>query len=314
MRIYKTILLCAVILIACFSCGCTSGTEDTQNEKIKVVTTLFPHYDFATAIGGDKVQVTKLLPWGAESHSYDMTVSDAIEVSCADIFVYTGENMETWAQEILDGTDNKDMLVVDLSKGIELKSISSGHSHTESSSDYDAHIWTDPDNAIIMADEILQALCERDSKNQQYYTQNAEKLKLQIKELAYELLKISESYSGETLYFGSRFAFLYLFDRYGFNYRSPYSGCAEHSEPGIKTVSEIISEMKNDKTEYIFIQEMSESKIAKSIAEETGAHMLVLHSCHNLSKDEAKEGQTYVTIMRKNIQNIKEVIGEGKQS
>ncbi len=317
MSLIKAMKLSVLSLLLILLCSCGANRENAQNGKLRVVTTLFPQYDFASTVGGERAQVTKLLPWGAESHTYDPSVGDIAKIADADIFVYTGKNMESWAANILDGTDNDSMLIVDLSENLTLLETGAEHNNESSTEnegehvhDYDSHIWTNPENALVMVDNILAAFCEKDSENAQYYKSNADTLKKEISALSASLENLSESYDGRTLWFGGRFAFLYMFEEYGFNYKSPYIGCGEHSEPGIKTVTEIISQMKKDGVRYIFFEEMSDAKIAKSIAAETGAELLLLHSCHNLSKDEAKAGMTYISLMQQNIQNLKKAICE----
>lgn len=301
-------LIIAILLVLTFA-ACVENKEG--NEKLQVVATLFPQYDFARIIGGDRAEVTKLLPHGVESHTYDPSVKDIVKISSADIFLYTGENMESWAAQLVTDASKNGTGVVDLSAGIALLGMDGEHRHQDGDGhnhDFDTHIWTSPKNAKIMVDTILSAYCEADSQNAEYYKQNAEKLKEELSEIDSALSALSESYDGRTLYFGGRFAFLYMFSEYGFQYRTPYKGCGEESEPGIKIISEITSEIKNSDTKYIFCEEMSEGKLARSIAGETGASVLVLHSCHNISKDEAQNGESYVSLMKKNIENLKTAI------
>ena len=124
---------------------------------------------------------------------------------------------------------------------------------------------------------------------------------------------MAAEYDGTTFYFGGKFAFLYMFSEYGFNYSSPYHGCSDEAEPSIKTISDICTHIKNDGTEYIFTGEMSQNKVAKSIADETDTDLLVLHSCHNLSKDEATRGESYVSVMNKNIDNMELALAKRKE-
>lgn len=308
MKRIVTFILTFITAIALFSCGST----DEKDEKLKIVATLFPQYDFACQISGGKADVIMLLPYGSESHTYEPSVKDMTDVSSCDIFLYTGSNMEPWAQTLMENSESNTTKAVDLSKNItplEGSAHVSHDSHDQSSDnhahDYDPHIWTSPKNAKIMVDEILSAICTADNENAEYYIQNAQKLKMQISALDEELSELSEKNSGKTMYFGGRFAFLYLFNDYGFKYASPYKGCSEESEPGIKTITDICDGIKKDKVRYIFKEEMSNNKVASSIADETDTELLILHSCHNLSKDEAKAGETYVTLMQKNIQNMR---------
>ncbi len=308
----KILSLILVFLTVLLTASCKK--TDEKNDKLKIVTTLFPQYDFARIIAGDKAEVIKILPWGSESHTYDPSVKDISEVSKADIYIYTGKDIEPWAATLAENTDGN-AVTVNLSENISLLEYatdaneSASEKHHHHSHDYDSHIWTNPKNAVIMADNILNALCDVDSQNADYYKANAEKLKAQILQLDSELGKISEAYDGRTLYFGGRFAFLYMFEQYGFKYKSAYLGCGEETEPGIKTISELCESIKQDNAKYIFGEEMSEGKIANAIAEETGAKILVLHSCHNLSLSEAENGESYVSIMKKNIENLKLAAG-----
>ena len=287
--------------------GCVG--QDENSGKIKIVATLFPQYDFARIISGDKADVTMLLPYGAESHTYEPSVKDMTVVSSADVFLYTGAVMEPWAKNLIENSDSERIKVVDLSKGVRLLDGTDGEEYHEKNNDhthdYDPHIWTSPKNALVMVEVMLETLCDIDPDNKDYYTKNAGQLKKEIESIDSELLEISERYDGTPLYFGGKFAFLYMFDAYGFNFRSPYKGCSDETEPSIKDISDICREIKEDGVVYIFCEEMSEGKVAKSVADETGTKLLVLHSCHNLSKSEAEKGESYVSIMKKNVENIR---------
>ncbi len=306
-------LIFAIILSAVFfSCADT----DKGDSKLKIVTTIFPQYDLTLQITGGKADVTMLLPYGSDIHTYEPSVKDMTNVSSCDIFIYTGNETEPWAAKLLEDSDADEKTVLDLSENITLLEgdVHDSHEHHEGdhTHDYDPHFWTSPKNAGIMVDEILSALCTVDEKNSEYYLKNAAELKVQLAKLDEDLSDISETYDGTSFYFGGKFAFLYMFSDYGFNYKSPYQGCSDESEPSIKTITDICEAIKKDGVKYIFTEEMSENKVAKSIAEETGTELLVLHSCHNLSKDEAKAGETYVTIMQKNISNLRKALNERK--
>ena len=132
----------------------------------------------------------------------------------------------------------------------------------------------------------------------------------ELSRLSEQYSDLSEKYDGRTIYFGGRFAFLYLFDEYGFCWRSPYHGCGEESEPSIRTIAEMCADIKTDNVQYVFYEEMSEGKIAKSIAGETGAEAVMLHSCHNLTYDEAMSGKTYVSLMTENLEVLRMATGQ----
>ena len=312
-KIISMMLFLSVVIASFVGCAGQNG----DSGKIKVVATLFPQYDFANIISAGRAEVTMLLPYGTDSHTYEPSVKDMSNVSNCDIFLYTGDKMEPWAATILENVGNKNIMAVDLSKNIKLlEGVShnsddngeKGHIH-----DFDPHIWTSPKNAIIMVDEILSALCTADEKNAQYYIKNAQNLKVQLDELHGKLADISENYDGKTLYFGGKFAFVYMFSEYGFKYESSYRGCSDESEPSIKTISDICKRIESDGAKYVFTEELSENKVAKAISEETDTELLVLHSCHNLSRNEAMAGENYLSLMQKNIQNIRKALYERRQ-
>lgn len=301
--------ICILLISAILMLTLTACTAQRDSGKLKIVTTIFPQYDFTSRIAGNRAEVTMLLPFGSESHTYDPSIKDMTAVSNADMFVYTGKQMEMWAATLLENAEGENTRVLDLSTGITLLDGTSDHTHhgeeSDHTHDYDPHIWTSPKNAILMADAILEALCEIDPEGREYYMGNAESLKKDLADLDKKLVELSENHGEKTVYFGGRFAFLYMFSDYGFGYESAYKGCSEESEPSIKTISELTEKIKNDGAKYIFTEEISESKVAKSIADETGATLLVLHSCHNLSRDEALAGEDYISLMNKNIANLK---------
>ncbi len=306
------------VLLALLPTFCSCGIARNDDGKLSVVATLFPQYDFAQAIGGERATVTMLLPFGSESHTYDPSIKDITLVSNADMFVYTGESLERWAAELVENTADSGCAVLDLSEGISLLEGAGEdvHGHngeaekSEHAHDFDGHIWTSPENAIVMAESIRDAYISLDPEGEDYYTDNAEGLIKQLRALSERLEKLSEIYDGRTVYFGGRFAFLYMFEEYGFNYKSPYHGCGEESEPSIRVIAEISDSMKKDDAKYILCEEMSEGKIASALASETGATVLLLHSCHNLSLDEASAGETYISLMNKNIENLERVLTE----
>lgn len=316
-------------LLLLVGCG-TDQQKADEVDKVKVVTTLFPQYDFTRAIGGDKVDVSLLLPFGMDSHSYEPTPADLININKSDLFIYTGESMEPWAHSIIESVDNNDVLVLDVSKGVSLiapnctidehdheseedhdheseedhdhgtiakeHSDHDGHDHT-----YDPHIWTSPKNAMIMVQNILEALCEVDPENADYYQANADAYLNELEALNHEFEEVVAHAKRQTIYHGGRFAMQYLTNEYGINYISaPFE-----AEPSAALVAQMIKEMKEQQIPAIYYEELVDPKISQMISEETGAQMLLLHSCHNVSKEEFNQGVTYLSLMKQNVENLR---------
>ncbi|MBS5344374.1 MAG: zinc ABC transporter substrate-binding protein [Clostridium sp.] len=319
LALFAVVVVTVGILAGCSSANSNNSTNTEHDpNKITIVATLFPQYDFARQIAGDKANIELILPPGVESHTFDPSPSDIITIHNADVFLYTGSNMETWADNIIESLPES-VHVLNVSKDIPLlKSPSGGHNHAEDDhthtseelhadelNQYDPHIWTSPVNAKIMVQNILQILCEADPDNAEYYTKNANDYLSQLDQLDQEIRTVVANGSRKEVVFGSRFALFYFTHEYGLEYKSAFDSCSTEAEPSAKTVSELITEVKEKQIPVIYYEELTDPKISRSISEETGAEMLLFHSCHNLSKADFENGETYLSLMKQNVENLK---------
>ncbi len=341
-KIYMAAVFILTLAISLLCAGCSKGSlkgdaEDASDKKLKIVATLFPQYDFARQIAGEYADVTLLLPPGMESHSYDLRPADMIEIKESDMFIYTGKYMETWAQTIIDSLDDS-VMVVDVSEGITLEKEEdyfvdeldehdhdhddadehehdddeedndghSGHSHEGHSHEYDPHIWTSPVYAMQMVENIADALIAEDAEHAQEYRQRADEYIDKLKELDAAFRQVSEESEHKTIYFGGRFAMTYFVREYGFGCVSAYHDCSAESEPSISSVMKMIDEIKESGAKAVFYEELVDPKVARTIAEETGVKLLLLHSAHNVSREEYQNGVTYLDLMWQNVKNLKE--------
>lgn len=319
-------LLAGMLLVGC---GRADGEKvgdgqsgQTSEGKLKIVATLFPQFDFARQIAGDYADVTLLLPPGMESHSYDLRPSDMIEIRESDMFIYTGKYMETWAQTIIDSLDDS-VMVVDVSDGITLEKEEdyfvdelddhdessdshSPHSHAGHTHEYDPHIWTSPVYAMQMVENIVDALVEKDPQHEAEYRQRADEYIGKLTELDAAFRQVSENAAHKTIFFGGRFAMTYFVREYGFGCVSAYHDCSAESEPSISSVMKMIDEIEESGAKAVFYEELVDPKVARTIAEETGVKLLLLHSAHNVSREEYENGVTYLDIMWQNVENLKE--------
>lgn len=329
------VIICVACIVSLLLIGC-SKVETTDSKvagdntsRIKVVTTLFPQYDFANQVGKDAVEVKMLLKPGVESHTYEPAPSDIIEINKADIFLYTGDEMEPWVSKILDSLDS-DVMIIDLSKNITLDKVGDhDHEHEDEESDgdhlhedeseeaeheedhvhsYDPHIWTNPLNAKIMVEDIKTALSEVDKANKMTYENNAKDYLASLDQLDQDIREVVKQAKRDEVVFGGRFAFHYFFEEYGLDYVSAYDSCSSETEPSAKVIATIIDKVKEDQIPVIFYEEFANPKVAESIANATGAKTLLLHSCHNVSTDDYKNGATYLSLMYQNLENLKEAL------
>lgn len=294
----------------------------SQGERISVVSTLFPPYDFARQIAGDHAEVTLLLPAGSESHTYEPTPQDILRIQNCDIFLYIGGESETWVKEVLDSMDTSHMRVIRLMDcvGTLTEEIVEGmEAHEEEHAGgpgadtdepaYDEHIWTSPKNAIMMSNTIASALEAADPAHADAYRANADAYVQQLEDLDTAFRQIAATAKRHTLVFGDRFPFRYFADAYGFSYYAAFPGCAEEAEPSAATVAFLIDHVRAQEIPVVFYIELSNERMADTICEATGAKKLLLHSCHNVSKNDFDSGATYVSLMRKNAENLKEAVG-----
>lgn len=296
------------------------GSIEKKSDKIVIVATLFPQYDFAKQIGGDKVDVSLLLTPGTETHTYEPTPQDIIKINNADLYLYTGKYMEPWSDRIASGVDSETK-IVDVSANVNL--IESEHDEQQEDKEheeelehnhgYDPHIWLDPDRAIIMVNNIADALISIDSENAKYYRANADRYIAEIQNLDSDINQTIKSAKSKKVAFGGTFAYAYFVNKYNLEYVSAYDSCGEDTEPSVTNIKNVIDYMKENSINVIFYQEMSSGKIADAIARETGAKKLVLHTVHNATLDEINRGETYVTIMRKNLENLRVAFKQNKE-
>ncbi|MBE5805303.1 MAG: zinc ABC transporter substrate-binding protein [Clostridiales bacterium] len=291
----------------------------SSSDKIEIVATLFPQYDFAKQVGGDKVNVTLLLPPGSESHTYEPTPQDMIYIDNSKMFIYTGEEMEPWAADLISGM-KETVNVIDISKKIEMIDVNDFQEHHnmechencsvehEHEHSYDPHIWLNPLYAIQMVETVRDELCRIDPQNSEYYINNANNYINEIKILDKEIEDVVNKSEKKKIAFGGAFAYAYFVERYNLEFISAYESCGENIEPSPAQVKNVIDYIKQNKLPVIFYKEYSNGSVVKTISEATGAKMLVLNTVHNVSKEELNNGATYVSVMRQNLENIKEAL------
>lgn len=298
--------LISLILVICLLIPFAACAKKDDG-KLTITVSLFPHYDFARQIVGDKAEVTLLLPPGTESHTFDPSTIDIYNITNSDIFIYTGKNMEAWAERVISSLGNDGPIIVDASSGIELLQNShSGHDDHEHS--LDPHIWLNPQYAATMVDTILETICQADPANAKFYRANAESYKKELLKLDSDIESAINNAKGDTLVFGGRFAYIYFFERYGLKYKSAYKTCSTETEPSLTTIYEISQYIKDNSIQYVFKEELSEGKVAKSIAEQSDAQVLTFSTAHNVTKDEFDNGITYIDIMKSNLEAIEKAL------
>lgn len=302
-------------------------TEDTSSDKkLSVMASFYPMYDFAVKVGGDKVEVTNMVPAGTEPHDWEPAATDIKNLEDADVFIYNGAGMEHWTEDVLDSLENKDLKVVEASEGITLlagkkddeeeESVvadnSSDSSSDEDTSDsetvYDPHVWLSPVNAKTEMENIKNALVEADPDNKDYYEQNYETYAEKFDQLDQEYKDgLSDTKSKDLI--TSHEAFGYLCQEYGLN-QVGVEGLSPDSEPDASRMDEIIKFAKENNVKTIFFEELVSPKVSETIADEIGAKTAVLNPIESLTDDEISAGEDYFSVMETNLKTLEDALNE----
>lgn len=297
-----------------------------SKEKLKVVTTLFPYYDFTRQIAGDKVELTLVVPAGMDSHSFEPTPADMRTIQEADILICNGGAMEQWVSQVTEALDTSHMTVVtmmeyvdvveeEIVEGMEDEEHEHGHdSHEEHSHgeehEYDEHIWTSPVNAMKFTQVITDVLVQADPENRQLYEAGRDGYLKKLEEVHQMLLQVARDRKRNTIVVGDKFPFRYLAEEYGFQYRAAFSGCSTDTEPSARTIAYLIDKVREENIPAVYYLELSSHRVSEIIGEETGAEPMLLHSCHNVTRREFDAGITYVDLMLQNVENLRKGLDE----
>lgn len=316
----KKIFIASVVII-CLSaiCACQKKEAPVSSSaaprKLVVVTTLFPLYDFVRTIGGDKADVSLILPPGVEAHSFEPKPEDAARVTGADLFVFTDEYMEPWAVKFVKGLNAGNVTLVDSSKGVTFLKAGveeegddehaghggAGHHH---GGGMDPHIWLDFGNAQIMVDNIASAMIAKDPSNRAYYLANAAAYKTELKKLDDDYKAGLSTCAKRVFLHGGHYAFGYLAHRYGLQYESASAVNAD-AEPTPAKLIALVKQVRASGLKYVYSEELLSPRVSEMIAKETGATVLLLHGAHNISRDDLDHGATFVSLMKKNLDNLR---------
>lgn len=332
----KWLLCCLMIGLACFLVSGCKLSEKTESRiapdgspKLQVVATIFPPYDFVRQIGGEYVEVYQLLKPGMEAHSFEPTPRDIIRVMESDLFLYAGGESDVWVEELLSGMDGEfrscslldwvEPLEEETREGMQVRGDHHGHGGEEShgeeerhpddvpqegvllDGEYDEHVWTAPANAILLVEQIRDEMITLDPARAEIYRANAEQYLQSLRELEKEYAFVLGKAQRRVLLFADRFPFLYLARRYGLDYYAAFPGCSPETEPSASTIAFLTDRVEEEGLPLILYLESSNGKIARAIGEATDTEIAVLHSCHTLTREEEEAGETYLSLMKKNL-------------
>lgn len=314
----KRIISILLVIVMAFSLASCSGNTE-KDHSLHIISSIFPSYDFARQLtkGVEGVEITMLISPGTEPHSYEPGVQDMAQIKECDLFIYLGGESDQWVESLLDSFDDGEVNTLKMLECVDVLSEETiegmqahDHHHEEGEihahAENDEHVWTSPLNAIKISQQIKNKLVEADPENKSIYESNFEGYKAELEALHKDFTDV---FSKETtLIIADRFPFRYLSQEYGFDCFAAFPGCSTESDPSAATIAFLETKIKETNATAVFYTEFSSQKVADTLCEATGVKKLMLHSCHNVNKDDFDNGVTYVSLMNQNISNIKEAV------
>lgn len=333
------VLMSAIMLTACAGQG--SGTSHTAgSDKLSIVTTIFPEYDWVMQILGDKAsdaEVTMLLDNGVDLHSYQPVADDIIKIANCDVFIYVGGESDGWVDDALKEAVNSDMVVINLldvlGDSVKEEEVVEGmqeedehehdhdedgdhdededRDHEEEEVEYDEHVWLSLRNASVLCDAIADGLAKADPDNASAYQANNDAYKAQLSALDEQYKEAVSSASFDTVLFGDRFPFRYLTDDYDLNYFAAFVGCSAETEASFETVVFLATKVDELGLNAILTIEKSDGKVAQTVRDNTAdkdQEIYALDSMQATTSDDVKNGVTYISVMTSNLEILKQAL------
>lgn len=331
----------ALLVAAGMFTGCGASEKPTaQGDKLKIVTTIFPEYDWTREILGDqseRAEVTMLLDNGVDLHSYQPTADDLIKIAECDLFIYVGGESDGWVESALASASNPDRAVINLidtlGDSVKLEEVVEGmqetehdheedeeHAHDadeehtdadEQEAETDEHVWLSLRNAQAVCRKIAEKLGEIDPEHEQAYTDNA---------LAYidKLVALDAKYQAavdaankKTLVFGDRFPFRYLTEDYGLNYYAAFVGCSAETEASFETIRFLAEKTDALGLSHVLTIENPNHKIAETVVANTSGknqQVLSMDSMQSVTSKDVAAGATYLSIMEHNLEVLTQAL------
>lgn len=328
-----TALLLALFVLVGALAGCGKQNDTNKTDKLSIVTTIFPEYDWVREILGDKAdnaEITMLLDNGVDLHSYQPTADDIVKISDCDLFIYVGGESDGWVEDALRNAANRNMKVINLLEvlgdSVKTEEIVEGmqeehehedaHAHDdaeehEHEEETDEHVWLSLKNAKMLVKVISKALQELDPDNKDIYAANADAYVKKLSALDAEYQAAVDAASNKTILFGDRFPFRYLVDDYGLRYYAAFVGCSAETEAGFETISFLAKRVDEWKLPCVLTIEGAQHKIAETIVRNTttkNQKVLTMDSMQSTTTQDVKNGTTYLSVMEKNLSVLKEAL------
>ncbi len=327
-KFLKICLYTVALAVAVFMVGCKGNDMPVDDGKLKIVTTIFPEYDWVKQIAGDSnnLDITFLMKNGGDLHSYSPSAEDILKISSCDMLIYVGGESDKWIEEILENPVNSNIKTINLMNVLGEKAKEEelvegmedddhddhdDHDDDDAELEYDEHVWLSLDNAQLFIKSITENLCAIDSENAETYKANCERYLSQLDALDDEYEEAIENSKYKTLIFADRFPFRYLTDDYDLSYYAAFKGCSAETEASFETITFLANKADELNLPRILTIDGSDGKIAKTVAETSKNKDRMIYSLDSLQSvtdNEFQSGKTYIKAMESNLEILKKAL------
>ena len=340
MKTWRIFALIFVILAGIMT-GCGAEEEqasDGAEDKVKIVCTIFPEYDWLCAVVGEEkenFEIELLLDNGTDLHNYQPTAADMADIATCDLFIYAGGESASWVDDALENVGKDDVKVLKLCEILEghlqeeehIEGMADGHDHHDeeceteghdheaehhhdSETAYDEHVWLSLKNAQIIVEKITETVSEMDVVRAAKYQENCKAYLTQLSALDEQFAEMIEAAEKDTILVADRFPFLYLVNDYGLQYYAAFSGCSAETESSFETISFLMEKTDALDLNVILVIENSDHRLAETIAANTrkNPEILVLNSLQSITKKEIEHGVTFLSVMEENLEVLKKAL------
>jgi len=317
--IISLIITFSLIVTACGDKDTDKTESEGKKDKLKINTTVFPLKSFAKEIGGDHVEVESIYPAGTDLHSYEPTQKDIIKASKADLFLYTGDNLDPVAKKVASTIKKEDKKLSLEDKIDKSQLLTDQHSHGEDHDHkhdeeahhhggYDPHVWLDPKFNQTFSKAIKDELVKKDPEHKNEYEENYKKLVEELKQIDSKMTDITKDKQGNAVFI-SHESMGYLAERYGFIQKGVQNMNAE--DPSQKALTKIVKDINDSGAKYILYEDNVSNKVTDTIRKETEAKPLKFYNMESLNKSQQQDKDlTYQSLMNKNIKNIDKALND----
>lgn len=286
---------------------CSCGEVERSTGKISVVTTIFPYYDFARSVSKGTCDVDMLLKPGSDVHSFEPTPSDILKIRNADLFIYNGGESDEWVDSILESLGDTDKPVV-MKMTDYVKPLTEMDADHHAEDEEDEHIWTSLDNAKTLVSKISDEVSKLDQKHKTVYNKNGLDYIEKISKVQSEIENTVNSSKSKKIVVGDRFPLLYFATEFSLDWECAFPGCSTETEPSLDRLSKLTDTIEKDKIKTILKLEMSENKVADTLADETNTKVRTFYSAESVSKEDFANNVTYVDLMERDNNALKEAL------